>query len=84
MTTHPFFPVTLDDRMRALRADAEKLIAQANACADLAGVTFVMAGTGTQRAEVERRMAVEAVKLKRFQLLGLGDRYVIRVAVMHL
>lgn len=36
MTTHPFFPVTLDDQMRALRADAEKLIAQANACADLA------------------------------------------------
>ena len=36
MTAHPFFPVTLDDQMRALRADAEKLIAQANACADLA------------------------------------------------
>ena len=36
MTTHPFFTTTLEAQMRALRADAEKLIAQANACADLA------------------------------------------------
>ena len=36
MTTHPFIPVTLDDQMRALRVNAEKLIAQANACADMA------------------------------------------------
>ena len=54
------------------------------ACADLAGVTFVMAGTGTQRAEVERRMAVEAVKLKRFQLLGLVEDPVAVIANLDL
>ena len=36
MTTHPFFPATLETQKRELRAAAMRLIAQAQACAALA------------------------------------------------
>ena len=36
MTRHPFFPATLDTAMAELRANAHRLIAQAQACAALA------------------------------------------------
>jgi glycosyltransferase involved in cell wall biosynthesis len=56
----------------------------AAACADLDGVSFVMAGTGKQRAEVERQMAVESLKLQRFQLLGLVEDPVAVIANLDL
>jgi hypothetical protein len=36
MTHHPFFPATLDTATAELRANAQRLIAQAQACAALA------------------------------------------------
>jgi hypothetical protein len=36
MSHHPFFPATLDTAMTELRANAHRLIAQAQACAALA------------------------------------------------
>jgi glycosyltransferase involved in cell wall biosynthesis len=56
----------------------------AAACADLESVSFVMAGTGKQRAEIERRMAVEAMKLQRFHLLGLVEDPVAVIANLDL
>ena len=43
----------------------------AEACADMNGVSFVMGGSGEQLAEVERRMAVGAARLKRLKNFGL-------------
>jgi hypothetical protein len=36
VTTHPFFPATLETQKRELRAAAMRLVAQAQACAALA------------------------------------------------
>jgi glycosyltransferase involved in cell wall biosynthesis len=59
-------------------------LALAAACADLTSFAFVMTGTGKLRAEVERQMEVEALKLQRFKLLGLVEDPVAVIANLDL